>query len=623
MQALVIIEAQGKVTTWQRVLASIGMKARVVATHGHIARFPDRLTPLGIDLRQGASCDRGRIVDPRQLQSLLAEVALVTANAPIFIATDDDAEGDVIALDIIEGLIAADSRLAQRLFRVRLHALSSDGITVALNAAAPVRETATDILARALPGRARAVTDRWIGAVFSRHANHPVGRVRSAILGAFLLLDRAPHLLRGRPETGEIILRCRARNGGPAFLSHIRLDGTQDPERVAQLIDLAQRFKGRMVPGMVCPRTSLSAAVSPRIGTVRPFNTGDAIAYAARHFNLGARQAMKGLQDAYMDGLISYPRTDARSLSRESAVRVLRIADACRMPGGSVSALCGDDQTDLAAEIMAGPRPRRPHEALHPICDITRDRIARLETIFRAPVAFRDHSGASRADIMEIMAALVGRRAIEASRPITLAVGDWRPDNRAAVQPADARLLEGIDWVREEPGALPWSKDMMTGARQWPLRAIVIDMMMSEGIGRPSTIAAHADTAEASGEIALGDPADIPRPTPFGRKVLGSIPKGLWNPATCRLIEAALANQDNICDEHVHDTLQARLRHRIAFWFTRLPQDMQTMLLDGLDDEQGARDKAVSVAPSVNLTQVDPCAIPVTNDLPTPSPIPS
>lgn len=617
MQALVIIEAIGKAETWGKVLNGIGMRARVVATHGHIASFPQPLWPIGITFASGKPCDPGRTIDAARLQAIRAAIGELSGNAPIFIATDDDMEGDVIALDVIEGLLASERDLAPRIFRARPQALTRDGIVAALDAAEPLRGCAGQILAAAIPGRARAISDRWIGATFSRAANHPVGRVRSALLGAFFLLDKAPHILRGRPEIGEVVLRCRSTKGGHPFIAHVPLDGGENPRQIEKLRGLADRFKGRLVPGVVRPRESLSAAVAPRIGSVRPFNTGDALAYAARHFNLGARQAMRGLQDAYMAGLVSYPRTESRDIGRESAVRVVRLAESCRLGGLDVDVLCDEGGPNLAApRPRPANAPRRPHEALHPVCDLNPEAIARFETILRAPIPFGDRAECEADEVRDIMAAIVARRAIEAAREIRMEPGDWRPDNTSSVSAEDAALLSDLNWEREAASPLPWSKDLMTGARHWPLRAIATDMMMIEGIGRPSTLAGHADAAEASGEIEVGDLSQPPRPTPFGLKVLARTPKGLWNPGTCRMIELALVNRDHVCREAPGDTMQLRIYRRIRFWFSHLPEEMQRALLEGLGESDGTRTAGVS-GPSAAL-EGHPGAMPTNLAAPAP-----
>lgn len=619
MQALVIIEASGKVGTWSKVLQGIGMKADVLATHGHIQSFPGQLWPIGISFDGTGPCDRARKIDAAKSARILEAVRALPVAAPIFIASDDDVEGDVIALDLVEFLMSREKGIIDRIFRARPRALNSEAIIAALDTAKPLRGTAASLIEQAIPGRARAISDRWIGAVYSRALNHPVGRVRSGLLGAFYLLDRAPQLLRSIPDLGEVTLRCRSGTGGIPFIAHVPLNGKEPAAWRAALIAMAEKFKGRQVPGVVRQRVSLSAAVAPRIGTVRPFNTGDALAYAARHFNLSAAQAMTGLQDAYMAGLTSYPRTESRQIGRESAVRVVRIAEACRISGVDVNILHGEAGPSLAEAPQVANNQRQPHEALHPICDLDRASITSFEEVLRAPIPFRDRSSLSREAIRDIMVAMVARRAIEAAREVELELGDWRPDNSMAATPEEVEILDNLEWVRECGAPLPWSKDLMTGVRKWPVRAVAIDMMMAEGIGKPSTYAHHADTAEASGEIEDFEIGKPPRPSPFGRKIIARLPKGLWNPGTCRMIETILANQGDVCQEDVTATMQSRMVNRVKTWFVHLPDEMQHELMKAIDEGSGSRDTAISVSiqdPEAEIS--NPCE--VSTDLGAPTP---
>lgn len=619
MQSLVIIEAQGKVRTWQKVLEDIGIRAAVLATHGHVFRFPDRLDPLGISIDANSPCDPGRTADPQRLGKLHQAIDALDPGARVFIASDDDPEGDVIALDVIESILRHNSALIDRIYRVRPGALTRDGITAALAAAEPLRETGARLIAAALPGRARAISDRWIGATFSRMAGHPVGRVRSALLGAFFLLERAPAMLRDTPELGEITFRCRSASGGQPFVARVALDGRNDRDLTVRQAAMAARHVGGMVPGVVRPRESLSAAVAPRIGNVRPFNTGDALAHASRHFSLGAVQAMRGLQDGYMSGFLSYPRTDSHEISRESAVRVARLADACRISGVEVVTL-SDRPSLIGGDEDAAPI-RTAHEALHPVCDLEPSRVAELERLTRSPLRFNDHSGDGPELIRDIMITIVARRAFEAGRRIEMEVGDWRPDNVAAIPQEEAELLEDLDWQREAGPALPWSKDLMTGTRIWPLRAVVIDMMMIEGLGRASTLAYHADTAERSGEIDPGSLLQPPRPTPMGVSVLRKIPKGLWNPATCRMIEAANANTGGLIPEEPSDTLQTRVRKRVTFWLGHLSEEMRDALLESFDKTgDGRAANAQGPAKAMEMAEAEDSSFDVPTGLGSPSP---
>lgn len=610
MQALVIIEAKGKVGVWKNALKDIGVNADVLATYGHIKAFASSLWPLGIAFDDGQVCDPGRVLDPSRFGYIRDRVLAAGEDVSIFIATDDDAEGDVIALDLIEALIGADRSIGKRIFRVKPSAMTVPHIKRAMETAEPLLKVSADVLSRALPGRTRAVTDRWIGAVFSREAGHPVGRVRTSLLGSFFLLGRAQQHLRARPEIGEIIIRARASAGGAPFIARVSLDGSIPKDRIERIARIAGAHAGRVAPGVVTSRRSLSAAVAPRIGSVRPFNTGDALAYAMRHFKLTGKQAMQGLQGAYLKGVISYPRTDSRDLCRESAVQVVRLAEACRFAGLDAEILSQDFGPSLADARRETSMKPAAHQAIHPVMPFDRAKIADFENIIRAPILFTDMSGSSAGEIEKLMIALVSRRCLEAARDIVIEAGDWRPDNERPVGPDEAMILSDLDWQREISPPFPWSKDLMTGVKHWPLRAILVDMMMQENLGRPSTYASHADMMEASGEIEHGDINTPPRPSPFGQKVLTKSPRALWLPATCRMVDDAIANSGPGRHDETGLPMQIRMKRRIASWLKNMPEDIQQKLIQGIQDpdSMGARGPSLKALAGISAerAQADP-----------------
>lgn len=583
MQAVVIIEAHGKIRAWSRILRDIGITAPIVATGGHLCSFPDTLFPVGIRLESGSTLDPTRRPDPERLNRILQTVRDAPKGARILIATDHDIEGDVIALDVIEAILADDRSRVDAIFRLRPSAITVEGIRSALVAATPLRESATRTVNDAIQGRARAVSDRWIGAAFSRLAGLPVGRVRSALLGAVFLLGRAPHLLRGRPETGEITLQARASSGGRPFFARIPLTGQEDPDRVSQLIRLARRYEGGLVPGVVRIPMSLSAAVAPRYGDVRPYNTGDILVHAARHHGVSVSQGMRGLQDAYLQGFSSYPRTESRDVSRESAARVVRLGYSCGLDN-----LDGD-------HLVAAPEAAADmaHEGLHPVPSMTSENMDRLRSLLRRPIPSAPPAGRSREDVADIMITLIARRAFEAARPIALQRGHWRRDNTAGVSEEDARLLEDLDWFREDGFAFPWSRDLVTKVRQWPMEAILLEMMIHESLGRPSTYAAHVAVAMGSGDLEAGSFPAPPRPSEQGVTSLKRTPSTIWNPATCRMIEAAIENAGNMLKEDTSWPMQERARHRVMAWFGRLPEEIRDTLMAALVDGRGDRTRGL------------------------------
>lgn len=598
MQALIFIEANGKASAWRRIARSLGMTAEVIATTGHVCSFPKTLTPIGIDLTKGGTLELRRRFDPDKRKAILAAVSAAPKEAAILLAMDNDVEGDVIAYDVADAILKADGDRASSMFRVRPGPITSRGVRAALGTATRIETALEDMVHDAIPGRARAVTDRWIGATFSRMAGVLVGRVRSAILGGVFLNSCRHSSLRGHPETGEITLQARSLSGGRPFVARVPLDGSGDPARVAALIRLARAWSGKMIPGKVRPLEPVGAAIAPRIGTVRPFNTADALAYAARHHGIPVKMAMQGLQDAYLGGMISYPRTESRAISLESAGRVQGLGYGCGLDSVEVSVLANPDVDDLVADDGIHDDA---HEALHPVVDVSTRNNAQMRGLIRRPLPKTgDGYVWTRSSAMELMTIVVARRAFEAGCDIKLERGNWKTDNSVQISPEDAEMLADLDWTREIGFTFPWHRNFLTSVKEWPLDAILLEMMATEGIGRPSTYATHIGVAMNSGDIMAGEFPAPPRPTPQGARTLKRTPKPLWTPAICRLIEDAMENRGNKLGEDTRGSLQSRARHRVLFWLSRVPAEMRDPLLEALRGSQGRGGRAVAVnAPAV------------------------
>jgi|GEM_PF-5757390 len=619
MQALIFIEANGKAAAWSRIVRSLGMTAQVIPTGGHVCSFPDKLFPLGIDMRKEGKLEARRAPDPEKLRRIVDAVKAAPANAHIVLAMDNDVEGDVIAYDVAEIIFRSAPERVDAIYRVRPGPITAKGVRHAMSMAKPVRKCLGRMVNDAIPGRARAVTDRWIGAVFSRMANVAVGRVRSAILGAVYLNNRAPQFLRGRPEVGEITFQARSATGGRPFIARVPLSGTETPDHVQALIRLAKEWSGRQIPGSVRPLQSLSAAIAPRMGTVRPFNTADALAYASRHHGIPVKMAMQGLQDSYLRGLISYPRTDSHEISSESASRVTMLGFGCGLDGLEAEVLSSEGRISSLEQVAL--THDNAHEALHPVVGISTKTTQQMRELIRKPLR-KPPGGWDRDSVINAMTILVSRRAFEASREITLERGNWGIDNQAGIASDDAELLQDLEWFRDEGFNFPWTRNFLTSVKEWPLDAVLLETMVIEGIGRPSTYAAHVNVAVESEDIEFRDFPGLPKPTPQGKETLKKIPKSVWNPAVCRQIEDALENAGNLVREDISSPLQKRARHRVLFWLNKIPDDMRKPLLEALDEGRSSREKGVaanlrSQEPVADAERDDPS---LSTDIPEPAP---
>ena len=575
MTALIFIEAHGKISTWSRVAENLGLSARIVATSGHVCRFPGTLWPVGVSLIAGQAVDTLRKPAIETEERIRAALRECPTDAEIIVATDDDPEGDVIALDILRIIADHDPLLIDRCLRVRPGALTRDAVERALTRARAADGGLADLMDRAVPGRTRALSDRWMGASFTRRTRTGCGRVRAGILGSAFLWQKSPDMTRGLPETGEITFQVRSESGGLPFGAQLRLRGTVPPVLAA----LAQRYAGRPLPGIVRPLRSVGAAVAPRFRDVAPFNTGDALAYAERFHAIGPRAAMRGMQDAYMKGRISYPRTDNRTISEQSAGSLVQAARACGLNDVSMEEAGRHRHLDTTEGVTS-------HEGLYPTPRMTRQDVDRFRMLLLKPIRAVDPE--NRQQVEDLMVTLIARRAFEALREERYEAGVYHPD-AGELTAEEVAALDGLDWTRATGRALPWSRAQLTGLRLWPLASVLVDGMMIEGLGRPSTWAAHADQVAGSGQLEVPSPGALPQPSPQGRHVLKALPRGIWSPAVCRMIEEAMSVPAP--GEDPGGDITQRMRARVDAWFSRVSPEVQEALVGILKSDGAARER--------------------------------
>lgn len=565
---LVILEAPGKTATVSKILRSLGARPRIVATGGHLAGWPSGLFPIGLRPVPG------RLDEPRR--RLLPQAGAVAArlrnalaaipDAPVLIAADNDVEGDVIALDAARMVLDAQPAAASRLYRVLPGALTAPAWRAALAASfalgpVPLSGTRDSLEGRAVEGRFRAAVDRWIGALLTRRTALPCGRVRAGLLGMVEQWRTDPGAGAGLPETGELLFACRIA-GRPGRTAHARMPLHGPPPE--SLLQLAERYAGRPVPGFVEPLRPAGAAIAPRYGTAPPYHTADLLVHAGRQHGLPVRRCMQLMQSAYMAGNISYPRTEGRAIDDSLRPAVLDLARAAGFSDGAAEALQATERR--ASSLSSHVHPARDsHPPLLPV--------GRADIVARGlpgPVDFGRTSTAEAA-----LTAIVARRAVEACLPSGALPARWHPDAVPDVDRAAFDLLQDLDWEIDNGPRPPWGRMLTTGARAWPLDTILVEGLAREELGRPSTYADHVARAIDDGLVHQPDPFAIPRLTPEAARAHARISDSFRRPDLARLVARIMetpaeppglpiAEAMRIRLELLFELLPDELRHRMG-----------------------------------------------------------
>ncbi len=297
-----------------------------------------------------------------------------------------------------------------------------------------------------------------------------------------------------------------------------------------------------------------------------------------------------------MKGRISYPRTDNRTISPASAAQVVQAARVCGLRDVDMRYAEKHAHTDDNDGITA-------HEGIYPTPRMTKDDMDRFRDLVKRPI--KDLDVTDTQQVEDLMVILVARRMFESLRDGDMAPGVFHPREDSDLTEAEREALADLEWTRPAGQSLPWGRSQSTALRIWPLASVLVEGMMIEAIGRPSTWASHADQVENSGQIVIPGLGALPEPSPQGLRILKALPRGIWNPDTCRMIEHTMSIK--AADENIGADITHRMRARVDVWFSGISQEVRSALVEMLKSESEATGRAPSKAvEKIRPIDVDP-----------------
>ncbi len=273
----------------------------------------------------------------------------------VVIATDYDREGELIGLEALEEILDVNSKLAEggklngtKITRARYSALTKEEIDEAFSNLVSLSEP----LARA--GEARQDIDLIWGATLTRFVSLAtgrlgaqflsVGRVQSPTLAIVVEreLERRAHVAK---PYWEVFATFEHPDG--EFTAHHKEDRFWDEAEAKAALENTR------TPGTVKSVTARRNTRQPP----SPFNT-TAFTSAASGIGITPARAMRIAEDLYMDGFISYPRTDNTVYPNSLPVRELLQSI------GNVSAF--KEAAPIAARDKLEPTRGKKHTTDHP-----------------------------------------------------------------------------------------------------------------------------------------------------------------------------------------------------------------------------------------------------------------
>ncbi|MET9958856.1 type I DNA topoisomerase [Streptomyces sp. NPDC006326] len=402
---LVIVESPAKAKT---IKGYLGPGYVVEASVGHIrdlpngaAEVPDKYTGevrrLGVDVEHDFQpiyvVNADKKAQVRKLKELLAE------SDELFLATDEDREGEAIAWHLQEVL-----KPKVPVHRMVFHEITKDAIRDAVANPRELNQRMVDAQ------ETRRILDRLYGYEVSPVLWKKVmprlsaGRVQSVATRLVVERERERIAFRSAEYWDLTGTFSTGRAGDPSDPSSLvaRLN-TVDGKRIAQGRDFGAngQLKSEVLHLDEANARALAAALEGASFAVRsveskpyrrspyaPFRTTTLQQEASRKLGFGAKATMQVAQKLYENGFITYMRTDSTTLS-ETAVAAAR---------AQVTQLYGADYLPEKPRVYAGKvkNAQEAHEAIRPSGDrfrtpaetgLTGDQFRLYELIWKRTVA--------------------------------------------------------------------------------------------------------------------------------------------------------------------------------------------------------------------------------------------
>src|SRR3954463_3125810 len=311
--------------------------------------------------------DADLIKEPTDKNVVKAIKKLAKEADDLVIATDFDREGELIGLEALEEMLDANPELGSRegtadgtlrIQRARYSALTKEEIERAFNeldelsyplANAGAARQDLALLWGATLTRAVSLASRRFGSNFLS-----VGRVQSPTLGLIVEREMERRAHEAKPFW-EVFAKFQHPDG--SFETHHSVD------KFWEKAEADAALAGTSNPGTV-------KAVTARKNTRKPptpYNTTAFTTDASSRLGITPSRAMQIAEDLYMDGFISYPRTDNTvyppSLnSRELVSSLVRIPEF----DAAASLLDGDLKPTRGKKETTDHPPIYPTQAIHP-----------------------------------------------------------------------------------------------------------------------------------------------------------------------------------------------------------------------------------------------------------------
>lgn len=496
MKNLVIVESPAKAKTIEKYL---GNDFHVLSSVGHIRAIAKKTkdgTPP-IDIQHGFKTTYEIDPEKKKVIAELKKAVKSVGAANVWLATDEDREGEAIAWHLCE-VLKLDPKTTKR---ITFHEITKSAIEEA------IKHPRTVDMKLVEAQQARQILDRIVGFELSPVVWQKVpggksaGRVQSP---AVRLLVEREHEIDAFASSSQFKVTAIFAAGKQELKAELKQRFDSE--------DAARAFLESLAGATTFTVTDISTSPSSR-NPAAPFTTSTLQQEANSKLGMGSRATMASAQKLYQEGRITYMRTDSVNLSSQA---IAASAD-------YIKRLYGIEYSHVRKFKTKSAGAQEAHEAIRPT-DITRESV-------------------SGSDYDQHLYDLIRRRTLASqmapakleNTTITISINDREEQNNSSktndklVFEAKGQVVLFDGFLRVYGGGkddtiLPTVKsgDQLqrhsVEARQVfarpPARyteGTLVKKLEELGIGRPSTYATIMNTIQTRGYAEKGDSEGVPR----------------------------------------------------------------------------------------------------------------
>jgi len=464
-QNLVIVESPAKAKTIEKFL---GPGYIVKSSIGHIRDMPKK--DMGIDIENNFQPTYTISTDKKKVVADLKKSA--KAATKIYLATDEDREGEAIAWHLQQAL-----SLAEDTPRIVFHEITKGAITEAIS---KPRTINTDLVNAQ---QARRIIDRLVGFEISPvlwrkiSGARSAGRVQSPVVR--LVVEREREISAHKPTSSHKVKATLTNSIGESLESRL----SEDFKSKENAMDFVQSILDSTMK--VESVETKPSKRSPKA----PFITSTLQQEASQKLGFSVKQTMSIAQNLYREGVITYMRTDSLTLSELAITAAQEV----------IVSKFGGDHHHARKYKTNSTSAQEAHEAIRPT-DLTKPTILGLDEqsaklyslIYKRTLASQMSDAQLQKTKININISNRSERFIAEGEMLTfggfLEVYDYMA--------AEDKLLPKIDKGDALSLMDLTSKESFSRAKPRYTEASLVKEIEQMGIGRPSTFATMITTVQ-------------------------------------------------------------------------------------------------------------------------------